>query len=87
MKDGSFGYPPLNKTIRGTTIKSAIEIVNRDLISLNVTGVKEMDLKSEDVVQCKEMFFLQNEKVIPILQLDGVVVGDGRVGPVCLHLQ
>lgn len=32
LNDGTFAYPPMHKTIRGTTLRDSIEIVRRDLV-------------------------------------------------------
>jgi len=60
LNDDTFAYPPQSKTIRGTTIKDAIEIVKNKLIPNNmVTKIIEMELNINDVHdRCKELFFL-----------------------------
>jgi hypothetical protein len=33
-------------------------------------------------IRAKEMFHLSNEKVVPIIELDGKKIGDGKVGEI-----
>ena len=46
LKDGSFGYPPLSKTIRGTTLTKAVKILQE---SNTVKEIKELEFTLDDL--------------------------------------
>lgn len=63
MKDKSFVYPPLEKTIRGNTLSKVKEILEKDLMGTLVERIEERDVNLKELGEVKEMFHLSNDKV------------------------
>ncbi|CAD8121514.1 unnamed protein product [Paramecium sonneborni] len=87
-KDNTFGYPPLNKTIRGNTLNKALKIVDSDLLPKNVVKeVKEIELNIKNIDDIVELFHLSNDHIIPILSVNDQNIGNGEIGPITKYLQ
>lgn len=72
---------PANNILKGVTRKHLIEIANEKFV------VEEKDVLIQDVWRAKEVFITSTTKqLLPVLQFDGHLIGNGRTGKVWLWL-
>lgn len=77
-KDGAV-LTPSEKVLKGITRKKILELEN--------TGAKEEVLRLEDLQHAREAFITSTTKVVlPVLEINGKTIGDGRPGPVTVGL-
>ena len=73
-------YTPKSKILKGVT--------KRRILSLEGFEVREKDFKFSDLLSADEVFITSTTKgVMPIKQIDSVVIADGRVGNVTKAIQ
>lgn len=79
VRDGTVETPPLCAGIlRGTTRTRVLELCRAD-----ARPVVERDLVPSDLLSASEAFLSSSVRgVIPVVAVDGAVLGDGRPGPV-----
>ncbi|HEY9104934.1 D-amino acid aminotransferase [Chitinimonas sp.] len=83
VKDGVIACPPKSHLILpGITYDLVIELAQRHGVPLQVRPVSEAEVRSAD-----ELWMTSSTKeVLAIVELDGVAVGDGRVGPLAQRM-
>lgn len=78
-----FYTPPLAASILAGIIRMCAAELERDL-----GEVREETIARETLYLADEMFFVgMAVKVTPIRSIDGLLVGEGRHGPLTAHLQ
>ena len=81
VRDDEMITPKYN-ILAGITRKNILAIAN-DIAKIHVQELSLVDFKSAD-----EIFITSTLKeVLPIIEVDGVKVGDGRVGPVSKRIK
>ncbi|MCP4112508.1 MAG: D-amino-acid transaminase [Desulfobacteraceae bacterium] len=76
-------YPENNYILPGITRKAVLELCRKLNIPYREFPVYEKDLKNAD--EC--MVLGTTAEVMPVVQVDDRIVGDGRPGPVTIRLQ
>jgi len=72
---------PSENILRGITRKNVLQLAARKY------PVVEGAVTLEDIAQAKEAFLTSTTKrILPIVQLDDMVIGEGRPGPITLEL-
>ena len=78
VRDGVLRAPPKNNRIlEGIRYGLIAEIAERHGIAFEVGPIAEADVRAADEL----MLSSATKEVVPVVQLDGKPVGDGRVGP------
>lgn len=79
VKDGIV-YTPKSKMLAGVTRKRILELKGFDF--------RVADFKLDDLLAADEVFITSTTKgVLPIVQVDGRLIGDGRIGAVSKAIQ
>ena len=72
---------PASKILFGITRKKVLEIARGFL------NVEEREVRFEEIKQAKEVFLTSSTRgVMPIIQIDDQVIGDGKPGPISEEL-
>jgi branched-subunit amino acid aminotransferase/4-amino-4-deoxychorismate lyase len=71
-KGGDFIYPSPEKTIKGTTLKYAISLIEQELVPTKVKKVSVGDINLSELATLSELFHLSNEKVERSLLIIGL---------------
>lgn len=84
VKDGNiFTYPATNRILRGCVRMKVFELAEK----LNIPII-EQAFSLEDIPLADEMFLTSTTaEVMPIVSVDGKVIGDGKPGPITRKLQ
>ena len=84
VKDGVLLTPPLSSSLLPGITRDSIVQLARDM----KIEVREMVIPREMVYVADELFFTGTAaEVTPIRSVDRVLVGDGKPGPITMHLQ
>jgi branched-subunit amino acid aminotransferase/4-amino-4-deoxychorismate lyase len=79
VKEGCV-FTPKTKMLAGVTRKR--------ILALAEFNVQDKDFKMEDLLAADEVFITSTTKgVLPIIRIDGKIVGDGRIGAVTKAIQ
>ena len=77
MNDGTVITPPAD----GKILKSVTRLVLLDLLKKAELKVLESHISIEKALECREAFIVSaNRDVIPVISIEGHVIGDGLVG-------
>ncbi|MGV3540400.1 MAG: aminotransferase class IV [Rufibacter sp.] len=72
---------PAREVLKGVTRKNVLELAGKKY------NVQETDVTLQDIAQAKEAFMTSTTKrILPIVEVDGQPVGDGKPGAVTLDL-
>ena len=87
LKNGDFVVPPVDRIIPGTTAIKIFkfieqEVVPKQLLSIDyIKRVVRRDiLITEAIAEANEVMLLSGEECVPVLEWDGVKIGDGKKG-------
>ena len=80
--DNVLRTPTLRRILRSTTLIRASELAPQLVEDGVIKSFEFCELKPQDLCNAKEIMDLGGGGVVPIVELDGVPVGNGRVGPV-----
>lgn len=85
VKDGVVSTPPLdNQLLPGITRHILLDVLRRD----GSIPVEERTVTMDEVTSADEVWITSSSKEIaPVIEIDGVAVGDGEVGDVWLAAQ
>lgn len=83
FKNNDFVIPPLEKTLKGTTLMECIKFIETNLIKNGkINSVIQRNLKPSEVYEnAKEMMFIGGDFIIPIGTLDDRVISK-EIGPI-----
>jgi branched-chain amino acid aminotransferase len=85
--DGELACPSFDKVLRGTTLVRTLSLAQDLVATGELRGLREMDLKKEDLLRAREIFMVGTTlDILPVTELEGKPVGNGRVGPVAREL-
>jgi branched-chain amino acid aminotransferase len=85
VKDGRLITPPLSETILPGITRACIRQLALNELKLKV---EERPIKQEELYTADELFFCgTGAQVSPIIEVDGKIIKDGRVGPLTKQLQ
>ena len=84
VKDGSLATPPLDAgVLAGVTRGAVLELAERAGIPS-----REIPLTKHDVYIADEVFLTGTAaEVVPVVKIDGRVIGDGKPGPITVQLE
>ncbi len=81
-KDSELLIPSFKYTLKGTTLLRLM-----DLGKSVIKNIKEADITFEQAVLCKEAIMVGTTiGVVPVVQINGKVIGDGKPGPIAKEL-
>ena len=90
-EDRSLRTPPFRRVLKGTTVRRAMELAKRHLLAPHgelLSRVAQEPITAEEARGATEVFLLAGDThVYPIISLDGVTIGEGKPGPVCMALK
>lgn len=86
-REGEVLVPRFDYTLRGTTVQVAMSIAETLKASGEVKDVRLADLTRDQVMQAREVAFVGTTLgVLPVREIDGQAIAEGRPGPITLHL-
>ncbi len=79
---GEFLVPGFERILRGITISRLMELAESLASAGDLKRVAEVDLTPEEAYKAKEiMLFGTSFDVLPVVEYDGHIIGDGKPGP------
>ena len=87
LKCGTFVTPPFDLILNGTTVERVIEFAKVLASQGIISDVQQRNLGVEDALSSLEALAIGGDSISAILSLDGIVIGDGKVGNVTKRLQ
>ena len=84
--DKQFVTPRLETVIKGTTLMEVMRHLREQVKAGRWGSVVERDIAVEEAYKAQEMMIIGGDKIVPVIELDGHVIGKTR-GPLATHLQ
>ena len=82
-EDGRLMFPELDGILPGTTMLRVVELASELERSGMLTGIGHGDISREDIMRAREMIITgTTPNIISVVEFDGDMVGDGKVGAV-----
>ena len=72
---------PLDRILRGTTVIRASELAPKLVEEGHIAGFEFCTITRQELLGAKEMMEFGGGGIVPIVELDGQPIGEGRVGP------
>jgi branched-chain amino acid aminotransferase len=86
--DNEIKVPRFDYTLKGTTVSLVMKLAEELVTTNQVRGVRMADLTVDDLLKAREMAFVGTTLgVLPVRELDGQKIGEGRGGRICQILQ
>jgi len=85
--DNELLLPTSNYVLAGTTARRALDLAQTLVADGTLTAAETRDISPEQVAQAKEVFiFGTTTDCTPVIEWEGVPVGDGQPGPIAIKL-
>eukprot|EP01062_Namystynia_karyoxenos_P070852 TRINITY_DN66230_c0_g1_i1.p1 TRINITY_DN66230_c0_g1~~TRINITY_DN66230_c0_g1_i1.p1 ORF type:complete len:368 (+),score=115.11 TRINITY_DN66230_c0_g1_i1:85-1104(+) len=88
-QDGVMRTPKFEGILNGTTVRRVLELAKEKLVPRGmISGVAQCDIMQEQLKEGRELFLCAGDThVVPIKELDGVQINEGKEGPVAAEMQ
>ena len=84
---GELLIPSFKYTLKGTTLVRLLELAQKLVAGGKLKAIKEVDITFEQAALCKEaMMFGTTIGVVPVVQINGKILSDGKPGPLAREL-
>lgn len=87
LKCGTFITPPFDLILNGTTIERVLEFAKVLVSEGIINDVQQRNLYIKDALNSVEALAIGGDSISAILELDGIVIGDGNEGKVTKRLK
>ena len=89
VRHGSLVTPPMSASILpGITRDTILRLAHQQAAGLGLQQIEERNISRDELLVAEEVFLTGTAaEVTPIREIDGVVIGEGRAGPVTSGLQ
>ena len=85
---GDVRVPKFDYTLRGTTVSLVLKLAEKLVKEGKIKSAGVADLTREDLLTAREAAFVGTTLgVLPVREVDGHSIGEGKPGSVCTFLQ
>ncbi|EGR30778.1 zinc-binding dehydrogenase family protein, putative [Ichthyophthirius multifiliis] len=89
LKNQEFWTPPGEKIVEGTTLKKCFQFMKEELIPKKIINQIQIKYFNLDFIfkNAIEVILFGGDKIIPVLSINDIFIGDGNKGVVCENIQ
>lgn len=87
LPGGHFVTPKPDMILEGTTVKRVLEFCQSLIEEGVLSSAGRADIHVEQAKTAVEMMLLGGDHIVPIVELDGVTIGEGKTGPISTRIR